>query len=376
MPRQIVVIGAPSPHLILRSLRVIMTTETPTLLNILEPIAKLSAGRKQELANLCFIEKVSKGINPLRMNITNAKQLVYLIAGELELRFVNDGKIKLRGDTPAAKHPIICDQNLIGSIALTDVEILRVDNDLLDIMMTWDQLSTEANVLKNAQGQLTGGSKLTRTPVEWMHDTDVFSVQKLQTGVFSKVPVANIEAMFQRMERISTAAGQVIIQQGAEGDYYYLVESGLLEVSKADGLNAPSIVIAEIGEGGAFGEEALASDNKRNATVTMKTDGQLLRLNKHDFVALLKEPMLTRVSREIADAEVANGAVWLDVRLPSEYQYSHINGAINLPLNEMRQKLSELDLDGKYVVYCQTGRRSSAAAFVLVQYGFDVVVIG
>jgi rhodanese-related sulfurtransferase len=350
-----------------------MTTAVLALLNTFEPLAKLSAGRKRELAGLCFVEKVSQGINPLRMNISNAKQAVYLIKGELELRFLNDEKVILRGDDTAARHPIPCDQNLVDSIARTDIEILRIDNDLLDIMMTWDQLSTGDDVLKSVHN--TDGGKSNRTPVEWMRDTSVFSVAKLQSGVFSKVPVANIEAMFERMERISTVAGQVIIQQGAVGDYYYLVERGSLLVSRADGVNAAPMVVAELNEGDAFGEEALVSDNKRNATVTMKTDGQLLRLNKRDFIELLKEPMLVNVSREVAEAMVADGAIWIDVRLSSEYQYEHIKGAINLPLNEVRQRVSGLDMNSTYIVYCQTGRRSSAATFVLAQYGLNVLVL-
>jgi len=228
-------------------------------------------------------------------------------------------------------------------------------------------------VLKSVHN--TDGGKSNRTPVEWMRDTSVFSVAKLQSGVFSKVPVANIEAMFERMERISTVAGQVIIQQGTVGDYYYLVELGSLLVSRADGVNSTPVVVAELNEGDAFGEEALVSDNKRNATVTMKTDGQLLCLNKRDFVELLKEPMLTYVSREVAEVMIAEGAVWVDARLPSEYKYEHIPGAINLPLNEIRQRLSVLDKNPTYIVYCQTGRRSSAAAFILAQYGFDLVVL-
>lgn len=351
-----------------------MTIEIITLLNTIEPIAKLSLGRKKELADICLIEDVSKGVNPLRMNITHAKQAVYLIKGSLELKFSKNSKVLLNGDSVAAKYPINSDENVIDCIAVTDVQILRIDHDLLDIMMTWDQLSTDEEALKNLQYKL-GDKAPNRTPLEWMRDTSVFSVEKLQSGVFSKVPVANIEAMFQRMERISTVAGQVIIQQGAVGDYYYLIEHGALLVSRADGFNAPSMPVAELQAGDAFGEEALVSDNKRNATVTMKTDGQLLRLNKRDFIELLKEPMLKQVSRQVADAMVAKGALWVDARLPSEYQYEHIDGALNLPLNEIRQKIPALDRQKTYVVYCQTGRRSSAAAFILVQRGFDVLVL-
>lgn len=352
-----------------------MTTAI-ALLNTIEPIAKLSEGRKQELASLCFVENVSKGVNPLRMNVTHAKQVVYLIKGDLELRFARNGKVLLRGDTSAAKHPINCDQNLVDCLALTDVEILRIDNDLLDIMMTWDQLPTADDALKNLHANdLDENAKRNRTTLEWMRDTTVFSVTELQSGVFSKVPVANIEAMFQRMERIGTVAGQIIIQQGAVGDYYYLIEHGSLLVSRADGVNAPSLLVAELKAGDAFGEEALVSDNKRNATVTMTSDGQLLRLNKRDFVELLKEPMLTKVGRDVADAKVAEGAVWLDVRLPSEYQFDHISNAVNLPLNEIRNLAGKLDASKEYVVYCQTGRRSAAAAFILTQYGLDVLVL-
>lgn len=346
------------------------------VLNFLEPISRLSPGRKQELANLCFIEKVDKNIDPLRMNLTKAPQSVYLIKGDLGLRFVNNGKVILRGGSPAAKHPINNDQNIKDTIALTDIEILRIDTDLLDIMMTWDQLSGDDDLLgrpERVSNDATGHHA--RTPSDWMHDTSVFSLEKLQSGVFSKIPAANIEEMFRRMTPITTVAGQVIIHQGAEGDYYYLIEQGTVEVTKVVSAEQPAVLLAEIGEGGAFGEDALVSDNKRNATVTMKTDGELLRLNKQDFVELLKQPLITMVSRTEALAKLNEGAVLVDARLPSEYKFEHVKGAINLPLTEIRQLLVNLDKSKVYILYCQTGRRSSAAAFIMVQNGFDVVVL-
>ncbi len=139
--------------------------------------------------------------------------------------------------------------------------------------------------------------------------------------------------------------------------------------------NQPRITDTQLNKGDGFGEEALASDNKRNATVTMKTDGELLRLNKQDFVELLKAPLITQISMVEAQAKVAAGAIWADVRLPSEYKYEHIEGAINLPLNEIRHLASGLDKSKEYILYCQTGRRSSAAAFVLAQYSVNAVVL-
>ncbi len=112
-----------------------------TLLDFLEPLAKLSSDRKQELADVCFIEKVGKGIDPLRMNVTQAPQLIYLTKGDLGLCFHDDRKLILRGGSPAAKHPINNGHQIKQVVALTDVEILRADADLLDIMLMWDQLS-------------------------------------------------------------------------------------------------------------------------------------------------------------------------------------------------------------------------------------------
>lgn len=343
------------------------------VLERLEPIAKLSAARKQELAGLCYIEKVNKNIDPMRMNITKASQALYVLQGELGLSFINGQKLILRGGSPAAKHPVNNDCHITATIALTDLEILRIDMDLLDIMLTWDQLSNDDGVPKQLGADQS--AQPSRTPADWMHDTSVFSVSKLQTGVFSQLPAANIEAMFERMTHIATMAGQVIIQQGAEGDYYYLIQRGTVVVTKVVDFSQPAVVMAELNEGCAFGEEALASDNKRNATVTMKTDGELLRLNKQDFQQLLKAPLIKQVSRAEAEGKVKAGAVWADVRLPSEYSFEHIQDAINLPLNEIRQWLVSLDKSAPYIMYCPTGRRSSAAAFILAQAGFNVYVL-
>ena len=134
-------------------------------------------------------------------------------------------------------------------------------------------------------------------------------------------------------------------------------------------------MLAEISNGAGFGEEALASDTKRNATVTMKTDGQLLRLKKQDFIELLKAPIVSTIKMADAKTKVAAGAEWLDVRFESEYAYHHIEGAISAPLHELRSTLSQLDNTKEYVVYCQTGRRSSAATFILAQFGFKAVVL-
>ncbi|MCX7628557.1 MAG: cyclic nucleotide-binding domain-containing protein [Methylophilaceae bacterium] len=342
----------------------------------LEPVCLLSPERQKEIASLCFVEKVSKDIDPFRMNVVKNSQSLYLLTGNLAVHFVGGKKIVLRGGTDLARYPVGGGRMQVESArALTDIEIVRIDTDLLDIMMTWDQLAGYEQSVLSHDVSKTAGTPAARGAGSWMKQTGVFSAGNLQSGVFSRLPPANIDEMFRRMTSLPVKAGQVIILQGAEGDYYYLIESGIAVVTRITEPGATPVQLAELKAGDAFGEEALVSDNKRNATVTMKTDGVLLRLDKQDFIELLKEPLINAISWQQAEQKVATGAIWLDVRFPSEYKFDHLPNAINAPLHEIRSVLGTLDKNKTYITYCQTGRRSSAAAFILAQHGFDVFLL-
>src|SRR5208283_1040864 len=91
----------------------------------------------------------------------------------------------------------------------------------------------------------------------------------LQTKAFHRIPPANIQAIFMRMQRINYRAGDIVIKQGTEGDFFYVVVSGKCIVTRETPLNKECIKLAELGPGYSFGEEALISDANRNATVMM-----------------------------------------------------------------------------------------------------------
>ena len=67
----------------------------------------------------------------------------------------------------------------------------------------------------------------------------------------------------------------------------------------------------------------------------------------------------------------AGHALLVDVREPEEFASRHIAGAINLPLSQMRQRLSELPRDREIVLNCGVGQRSYYASRILLQHGFD-----
>jgi rhodanese-related sulfurtransferase len=331
----------------------------------LDPVSSMSETRLGELAELCYIESVAMNLDPFRARGI-AGQSVYLVKGEVALTQADGAVHVLIGGADNARRPLGKQGTTFASAkAVTDIDLIRIDDDLLDIMATWDQLAAVNHKDSGASFQKSDGQP---SMANWSILSGMFSVSNLKFGAFAQLPSAHIEELLDRFKRISVREGEVVIREGSEGDYYYVVESGKCRVERMIG--GVSMVLAELKSGDAFGEEALVSEAKRNATVTMKTEGMLLRLDKMDFIELLKEPLLQRVSIEDARQKIVNGGQWIDVRYPSEYQYDKFPGALNIPLAEIRNAFGVLDKDREYILYCQSERRSSAAAFLLAQRGY------
>ena len=80
--------------------------------------------------------------------------------------------------------------------------------------------------------------------------------------------------------------------------------------------------------------------------------------------------------REQAHEWVNGGALLLDVRTPSEFAGRHVEGAVNIPVQELSQRVDELDAGRRIVVYCKSGIRSRMARSVLERAGFEVCDLG
>ncbi len=289
------------------------------------------------------------------------KRTYYLVSGILELKD-QDGNIKsLTAGNEEAMGPVSpMLPRRCTATAINEVEYFSVDTDLLDVMLTWDQTGTYE--VSDLQTESNDGAD------DWM-------TTLLQTKAFHRIPPANIQAIFIRMQQVNFNAGDVVIKQGDDGDYFYVLTKGRCNVTRETPLNKEGIKLAELDVGDTFGEEALISECTRNATITMITDGSVMRLGKDDFNTLMNEPMLDWVDYQEAKDLVANGARWLDVRLPSEFEMSHEPDATNIPLYFIRLKLNALDTNVTHVVCCDTGRRSSAGAFILNERGFTTKVL-
>lgn len=337
------------------------------VLAALEPISSFGPARLRELLDYCQIENFAQGQDPFKAH-TLEGQSVYLLRGELEVEYVDGNRVLIRAASEWARHPIGKRQPAIrAAAALTDIQLLRIADDLLDRMVTWDQVSYHENI--NSKVLKEGGE----TAVKKLLNSGMFSAENLSHGPFAHLPPANIGKLLNRIEAIAVWDKDVIIHEGDDGDYYYLIETGRAQVTR--NIGGAVRVLAELKAGDVFGEEALISDAKRNATVTMRSNGVLLRLKKQDFLELMQEPLLHRVSFAEAKQKVAEGAIWLDVRHPPEYRYDKLPGAINIPLNDVRNAVGKLNRMTPYIAYCQSGRRSAAAAFILAQAGFQVYVL-
>lgn len=83
--------------------------------------------------------------------------------------------------------------------------------------------------------------------------------------------------------------------------------------------------------------------------------------------------MVPAVSAAAAMAELADGAVLLDVRERPEWDAGHAPQARLLPLSELERRSAELPRGGRIVVVCRSGRRSAGVVSRLVADGVDAV---
>ncbi|HTB28219.1 MAG TPA: cyclic nucleotide-binding domain-containing protein, partial [Steroidobacteraceae bacterium] len=235
--------------------------ERPVELSVLKnfsPLDGLKAENLMALARKTHVRDLGAGRVLFKEGDTD-KRTFYLVAGIVELRAGDQVMATVRAGTPEARAALTPGlPRKFTARAVTDLSYIMIDSDLLDVLLTWDQTGQyEVAELQGDGLSVTG---------DWM-------TTLLQTKAFHRIPPANIQAIFMRMQRINYRERDVVIKQGTEGDYFYVVVAGKCVVTRETPLNKEGIKLAELGPGDSFGEEALIAEAKRNATVTMSTDG-------------------------------------------------------------------------------------------------------
>lgn len=285
----------------------------------------------------------------------------YLLKGEVRGEYP-DGRVKATSagaDSLQGRYAIgdLQPRRFTATVTSKSAELVCFDRRFLEKVITWDQVTRSENFKKFDQSP--EGSR-------W-----VFRL--LQSKALRKLPAGNIEKLFTCFEEITVRNEQTIIKEGAEGDYFYVIKDGAAAVSQM--MDTGPSVVAYLVRGDSFGEDALLSNSPRNASVTMMKDGKLMRLAKSHFTELLKQPVVEWVSPGKASIIVRQGAGVIDVRMSEEFDERAIKGAQNMPLFRLREHAHQLEKGRKYVVYCNTGERSAAAAFILQKLGFEAFAL-
>ena len=328
------------------------------VLETLVPVNALTLDHLNTLMRHRDVEVICKGQTIFEIGESDNHH-IYLLSGEIHLQGEDGQQRVLCATDPCCRFPIAPGHpRRAVAIATADSHIIRFDRDELDGMLAWDQVSRYIMLDIAARRDLDEDA-------DWM-------LTLLKSNLFYKVPPINIRKIIDKFEAVYFSAGETIIRQGELGHCCYFIKEGAVSVWQSESSSSPSVKVNELHVGRCFGEDALVNHEPRNATLIMESNGVLMRLNKIDFYQLLKSPILDTIELNDCQRLMAEGSIAIDVRTQDEYEYGHCEGAINMPLDLLKLKSRMLDPSQHYIIYCNSGRRSEAAAYLLAEEGFRV----
>lgn len=332
-----------------------------TLLRHFVPMNGLAEAHISQLVPFAGVSELHPGDN-ISTNFKTSDQAYYVVQGQLDLYSGSKLTGSVKGGTTEARFPLSHLQTHFDSTrARGAVRLLRVDRARVSALLILEEPSAGA----------TTHRRTTRSPL----DSRQIIARLLKSQIFSHIPPANVQRLLELAEPVPVHAGDVVIRQGETGNYCYILMEGRCSLTRrAPGEILPR-TLGDLGPGDSFGEEVLGDNGARRTTVTMRSDGWLRRLSKAQFAQLAGKSSMDQISRYEADELVSRGARWLDVRLPEEHRNDGLAGSLNIPLAEVGGRSRELDRKVPYVLCCNTGQRSIAAAILLRQQGFSVCVL-
>ncbi|CAK0755672.1 hypothetical protein CCP4SC76_2670005 [Gammaproteobacteria bacterium] len=329
---------------------------TEEVLRYFVPFNMLPEDRTKALLKALRVERARAGDFLFREGDT-APFSLYILAGTVVLSKGSAETGTVAAKTGASRLPVAHHLPREESCrAKEPVTFFRIDNQLLreNSHATSSASSLQVKELENTE-EMDG---------DWMS-------QMLSSPVIQMIPPANIQSALMRAERIDVDANAWIIRQGDPGDFYYMLHRGRCEVVRQELPNQEPVSIALLSAGQSFGEEALLSDSPRGSSIRSLTPAVLIRLDKKHFIDLIHRPLSNRLSAEEAGSKAGSGALWVDVRSPVDYAAGHVDGAVSLPSQKIREQCGNLPKDCELLVYGTTPGQASAAAFLLAERGFN-----
>jgi len=290
------------------------------------------------------------------------EDVYYLISGKIELSSNTGARFVLDAEADQAQYPIanIKPRKFSAYVYSETATIARIPASQIEAFM--DLTASDRYFGKNVISHETDKRVL---------DSDWMMAMK-RTPLFQKLQDEYVTRLFHVMEEKTYKAGQHVVLQGETGDYFYLIKKGKCIVSQHN--DTRQVVLTELGPTESFGEESLLTHTKRNATITMLSDGLLMRISKQDFEQFMQQPIIHWVNPTQASALLKQGAIPIDVRHDAA-ELKTLKTAIRIPSNMLRNEIKKLRTDKRYLLLCDDSRDSALASYLFSQRGIDSYIL-
>ena len=243
----------------------------------------------------------------------------------------------IRQDSPVAReHPIYPGAEEI--VTLAPVQLLRVDTRPIAFLL--DRQRDEVYGMDVA--------------------AEGWETRFLNSLVMQRLSPERWQRLLRCMTRLEVHRGQDVLSTGDIGEELLVLRSGRASV------HAHGRTLSFLNPGDFFGEDALISGARRNATVTMLSDGVVMILPKANFTELLLGDVV-EIVREANDAQKG-------IRVSVYAQPG--KGLLGLPVRNLRESTASLDPLARYFLAEGPLEERFLAAFLLTQQGFDACVLG
>lgn len=176
--------------------------------------------------------------------------------------------------------------------------------------------------------------------------------------LFSEMQPAELVAVFERMAIRCSPVGTLICEEGDVGDSMYILAEGNVEVSVKEP-DGSQLGLARLRGGDFFGEYSLLTQSARNATVTAKTDVELLEITRSDFEEVSRQhPRIWSVlqnylKKRVLDTIFARSSVF---RALSQKERSDLAARISPRPMKLDEVVMEEGTDGDEMFFIKTGQ--------------------
>ncbi len=262
-------------------------------------------------------------------------------------------------------HDIILHESGVPPIHTPMATLAALPDDVKKRLYVVHTTNSQVPKDKGLKAALTGVENTLTLEVD-VELSEVMQVLDLVSAVviFKELNVEHASELLQIYNKKSFVAGEIISKAGSIGDEFYVILSGMVEVSVPNGENVHQTIIKPYYPGDYFGEQTLISDDfVRTSDTVAKTDVEVIYFHKADFLRLVGGTSILSRFEHIRDAR--NFRTWSDIRKNSKLKLLSPNQITQL------QEIIEVDVVKTGEVIWNEGDEADIAVIV----GADCKVI-